>query len=144
MYSDELLPDLATKQELLPDLATELHIQGNRQADLEAEKAARCCQLDLNYTKHYLRMYHLVAKVQLRYVDIIEHMAFRKLPSDLRPDPVPKPKSSYSLQSLISQSSHAVIATATMVSCVMCCNRVSTANHSSMTDFFCAASVSQL
>ena len=80
-------------------------------------------------------MYHLCAKIQLRYVDIIKHMAARFLPRDLRPEPVPKQKVAYSLHSLISQSSHAVVATASMVSCAVCCSRVSTANHSTMTDF---------
>ena len=126
------------KAELLPDWATDWYVQGNKQADTEATRAARCCQLDLNYTKQYLRMYNMCAKVQLRYVDIIKHMAARVLPSDLRRDPVPKQKSTYSLHSLISQSSHAVVATATMVSCAVCCSRVSTANHSTMTDFLCS------
>lgn len=62
-------------------------------------------------------------------------MAYRKLPSDLQAEKVPKEKLPYSHGALIRGASHSVYATSSMVSFAVCCSRVSTANHSIVIDF---------
>lgn len=74
------------ERQKLPAWTHRRHIEGSARADEESVRDAKHCRPGLNITKHYLRMFNLVPRFQSRYVATLEHLAQRKLPSDLRPD----------------------------------------------------------